>query len=128
LIARRFIVFFGVLAILGGAVRAADGELDMDLMQTIEDTNKSLASNIALQDAKGSTSDAKELNALFGTVEKHFVAKGDAPDAVDLTRQSLQLTSDIVQQVAQKDFAKAQDSATALSRTCRSCHTFYKKS
>jgi hypothetical protein len=128
LIARRFIVFFGVLAIIGGAVRAADGELDMDFMQTIEDTNKSLASNIALQDAKGSTSDAQELHTLFGTVEKHFVAKGDAQDAVDLTRQSLQLTQSIVQQVAQKDFGKAQDSATALSRTCRSCHTFYKKS
>lgn len=128
MIARRLIVVLGALAIFGGTVCAADAELDMDLMQTIEDTNKSLASNIALQDAKGSTADAKELHALFGAVEKHFVAKGDAPDAVDLTRQSLRLTDDIVEQVTRKDFGKAQDSATALSRTCRSCHTFYKKS
>ncbi|MFT3857189.1 MAG: hypothetical protein QM742_06740 [Aquabacterium sp.] len=129
---RPFIVALGGLAIgltvIGGAVRAADTELDMDLMQTIEDTNKSLASNISMQDAAGSTADAKELHALFGKVEAHFVAKGDAKDAVDLSRQSIDLADNIVKSVEAKDFGKAQESATTLSRTCRTCHTFYKKS
>jgi hypothetical protein len=135
LILRQFISAAGGLAaglvlasaVLGGVAYAAD-ELDMDLMQTIEDTNKSLASNIAMQDAAKSTSDAKELHELFTKVEAHFVAKGDAKDAVDLSRQSLVLTDAIVKSVGEKDFGKAQESATSLSRTCRTCHTFYKKS
>lgn len=125
---RKVIVAVGLLAALGGVVRAADGELDMDLMQTIEDTNKSLASNIAVQDAAGSTRDAQELNQLFSTVESHYVRQGNAPDAVELSRKSLDLTTSIVKSVGNKDFTAASESATALSRNCRACHTFYKKS
>ncbi len=116
-----------MLAVLVGAVRAAD-ELDMDLMQTIEDTNKSLSSNIALKNVKGSTDDAKELETLFAKVENHFVAKGDAPDAVDLSRKSKDLATAIVKAVGAQQFDAATDSATEISRACRSCHTFYKKS
>ena len=68
------------------------------------------------------------MQALFGKVEAHFVAKGDAPDAVDLSRKSRELSEAIVKSVATKDFGTASDSATTLSRTCRTCHTFYKKS
>lgn len=122
------IAFAASLVLIGGVVRAADGELDMDLMQTIEDTNKSLASNIATQNAPGSTADAKELQDLFGKVEAHFVSKGGADDAVDLSRKSKALAGAIVKSVGSKDFTTASDSATTLSRTCRTCHTFYKKS
>ena len=125
---RKLIIVFGALIVLGGVVRAADGELDMDLMQTIEDTNKSLSSNIATQNAPGSTADAKELQTLFAQVENHFVAKGGADDAVDLSRKSKELAESIVKSVAAKDFDAASESATTLSRTCRTCHTFYKKS
>ena len=117
--ARKTWVALALLAAVFGGVRAADTELDMDLMQTIEDTNKSLASNIATQNAPGSTSDAKELQALFGKVEAHFVAKGDAPDAVELSRKSRELSEAIVKSVGAKDFGTASDSATTLSRTCR---------
>ncbi len=125
---RKLIIVFGVMAVLMGVVRAADGELDMDLMQTIEDTNKSLASNIAVQNIPGSTADAKELQGLFTQVEKHFVAKGDAPDAVELSRKSKDLATGIIKSVSNKDFDTATGAATDLSRTCRACHTFYKKS
>lgn len=125
---RKLIMVFGVLAVLIGAVRAADVGLDMDLMQTIEDTNKSLSSNIATQNMPGSTADAKELETLFSQVEAHFVAKGDAPDAVDLSRKSKDLAGAIQKSMASKQFDEAAQAATALSRTCRSCHTFYKKS
>lgn len=109
------------------AVYSAEVELDTDLMQSIEDTNKSLSSNIAIRDAKGATSDAKELTEMFGKVEHHFEMKADAPDAVDLARKSKALTLTIAKSVASNDFAAATESATTLSRTCRTCHTFYKK-
>jgi len=99
----------------------------MELMQTIEDTNKSLASNIALRNAKASLSDAAELDGLLAQVETHFVARGDAANAVDLSKQSRTLTQKIIQSVNASDFDTATDAATGLSRTCRTCHTFYKK-
>ena len=125
---RKVMVAIGLLGVLAGVVRAADVELDMDLMQTIEDTNKSLSSNIATRNADASTADAKELQQLFGKVEDHFVAKGGADDAVDLSRKSKELAGAIIKSVSGKDFDAASESATTLSRTCRTCHTFYKKS
>jgi len=56
------------------------------------------------------------------------VAKGDAPDAVDLSRKSKELATAIVKAVGSQQFEAATDSATEISRACRSCHTFYKKS
>jgi len=116
------------LGVFGGAVCAADGDLDFDLMQTIEDTNKDLASNVALQDVQASAANAQELHAMFTKVEAHFLAKGDANDAVDLSRKSKSLAEQIVKAVGNKDFSAATDAASELSRTCRACHTFYKKS
>lgn len=124
---RKLIMVVAMLAVFVGVVRAAD-DLDMDLMQTIEDTNKSLSSNIALKDVKGSTTDAKELETLFAKVEDHFVAKGGADDAVDLARKSKNFATDIVKAVGDKQFEAATDAATNISRACRTCHTFYKKS
>ncbi len=116
------------LGVFGGAVCAAEGDLDTDLMQAIEDTNKDLASNVALQDAKAATANAQELHDMFRKVEAHFQAKGDANDAVGLSHKSQVLTEQIIKSVGDKDFSAATDSATELSRTCRACHTFYKKS
>lgn len=116
-----------MLMALCGAVWSADQELDPDLMRDIEDLNKSLASNIALRDGKGSTSDAQELFDRFATVEAHFVARGDAENAVELSRKTRALAQQIMQQVRANDYAAATDAATDLSRTCKTCHTFYKK-
>lgn len=124
----KLVILLGVLLTLAGVARAADAVLDMDLMQTVEDTNKSLSSNIATQDGAASTKDARELHELFKTVESHYVSKGDAADGVELSRKSLQLTQKIIEQVGGKDFTGASESATDLSRTCRACHTFYKQS
>ena len=66
-----------VLLTAAGAVPAA-AELGMELMQNIEDSNKSLASNIALRDGKAAIADAKDLDTLFAEVEAHFVQRGDA--------------------------------------------------
>ena len=123
---RKLIVFGAMLCVSAGLALAAV-ELDTDLMQNIDDTNKSLASNIALKDGKAAIADAKSMNAMFGTVETYFVQKGDAANAVDLTKQSRELTLAIVNAVTANDYDAATDAATTLSRTCKKCHTFYKK-
>jgi len=122
----KIIVIGTFLASLAGLAFAAV-ELDTDLMQNIDDTNKSLASNIALKDGKAAIADAKSMNEMFGHVETYFVQKGDAANAVDLTKQSRELTLSIVSAVTANNFDAATDAATSLSRTCKKCHTFYKK-
>jgi hypothetical protein len=101
--------------------------LDRDIMLNVEDLNKSLASNIALRDAKASIADAKEIYELFGPVEAHFSQRGDAPNGVDLTRKARNLALQIVKVVGQTDFDTATNAAIDLSRTCKACHTFYRK-
>jgi hypothetical protein len=117
----------GALLIVAGSVRSAE-ELDVDLMHAIEDSNKSLASNIALKDAKGATTDAKDLAEAFATVEAYYVKKGDAADAVELAKKSKELSTQIQESVSKNDFGAATDTATTISRNCKTCHSFYKKS
>lgn len=124
---RKLIVLIGLSAVLSSNINAEEVELDQDLMQTIEDTNKSLSSNIALQRVDPSIEDAKQLTNMFEVVEAHFIKKGDAENAVDLSKKSKALSQDIAKLMNDKNFDAATHLATDLSRTCKSCHTFYKK-
>ncbi|WP_374319398.1 hypothetical protein [Aquabacterium sp.] len=117
-----------VMAAMTGAVYAAQDELDTDLMQGIEDTNKSMASNIATRDGRSATAEARELTEAFAKVEAFYTAKGDAPDAVELARKSKAIAGDIAKLVEAGQFDAAVNAATDLSRTCKTCHNFYKKS
>lgn len=116
------------LCLAAGAVRSAEEELDTDLMQNIEDTNKSLASNIAVRARQPALTDATELQAMFQQVEAFYAAKQDVADAQDLTRKSLSLTQRLQELIRKGDFDTATHTATELSRTCKTCHNFYKKS
>lgn len=102
-------------------------DVDMDLMQTIEEINDSLASNIALEKAEASLKDANELAELFVVVEEFYVKQPDAADAVAISRDSRALTAAILSAVEARDFETAASSATDLSRACRACHTFYRE-
>jgi hypothetical protein len=113
--------------ILAGALEVNAAGVDMDLMQTIEEINDNLASNIALENAEASLSDARELADLFVIVEEHYVKEPDAADAVTISRDSRSLTAAIVDALGSRDFESAANSATDLSRACRSCHTFYRE-
>jgi uncharacterized membrane-anchored protein len=97
-------------------------------MQDVEDTSINLTDNIAQHYADPALSQAKELIDAFAQIEQFYVAKGDAADAVQLARKSKDLSQKIIQQVDSKDFDSASTSATNLSRTCKECHNFYKKS
>ena len=130
-VALRFIavpILSGLLAV--GSI-AEETEMDMDLMQTIEDTNDSLSSNVALEEGEAAIADAKILNKLFGVVEEHYTkevdAGGDFAEAVDLSSKSIKLTAEIIEQLNAGDFESAANSATDLARTCKTCHNFYKE-
>ncbi|MFP5391936.1 MAG: hypothetical protein ACLGI6_10395, partial [Gammaproteobacteria bacterium] len=52
---------------------------------------------------------------------------GDGLSAVELARQSRDLSTQIVGLVGAGNFGEASNASTTLSRACRTCHTFYKK-
>lgn len=122
----RFLFLFVVIFTYG--IVFAETAIDEDFMRTVEDTHKSLTGNVGVSNAKGSLADAKELAGMFEQIEAFYIKKGDAPDAVTISRQSIDLSNDIVKSVNSKDFETANLKATDLSRACKACHNFFKKS
>ena len=113
------------LLVVSGTALAVTVAVDEDSMQLIDDRNKGLASSIALKDAATAKDDARELAAMFATVESFYAQKGTTPDAVDWAKQSRERAEEISQRVAASDFDEASRLAVALSKTCKSCHAVY---
>ena len=120
-------ILFLLLAASAGIAISAQSALDDDLMQNIEDSTKSLTSNIALKDIKGGSVDAKELAEMFAKVEVFYQQKGDASEAVDLSRKSRELSVEVGKDLVGRNFDHANELATSLSKTCKTCHSIYKK-
>lgn len=119
---------FLLTAFFAGSVFAAQTAIDDDFMRSVEDTHKSLTGHVGVGNAPGSIADARELSGMFAQIEAFYIEKGDAPDAVTLSRQSRELSEAIAKSVNGKDFETANLKSTELSRACKSCHNFYKKS
>lgn len=111
---------------IAGSVAAALDEIEEDFMQDIEDIQKSMTSNISLQDAATAKSEAQELETMFKDVEDFYVRKGDAADAVDWSKESRTYLAEIVKALNAKKFDAASESAVALAKTCKACHKIYK--
>lgn len=125
---RKILVLGLSLLAVAGSVISAQIEIDDDFMRNVEDSNKSLANHIAIKDVKGVSGDTRELSEMFRQIEAFYAAKEDAKDALDITKKSRQLVDEISHAVAGKDFDGANMKASDLSRACKSCHNFYKKS
>lgn len=117
-----------LIAALSGSVLAGQSQIDDDFMRSVEDSQKSLVDNLATKNAKGSRADAGELAGMFAQVEAFYAAKGDAADAITLSKKSKDLSTEIVKLVEAKDFGTAAGKTEEIQRACKSCHNFYKKS
>lgn len=102
-------------------------EMDTELMQSLDELSKDLASNLGLRDRTNAGANATELQRFLKQVEGFYLARGDTPDAVGLSRQSLQLAQRVQEQVRGGQFAAAAGTATELARSCKACHELYKK-
>ena len=124
----KLVVLGSTLLAMTGSVISAQINIDDDFMRNVEDANKNLANHIAIKDVKGVSGDTQELSGMYAQIEAYYVAKGDAEDALDISKKSRQLIDQIGKSVASKDFDDANIKASDLSRACKSCHNFYKKS
>ena len=118
--------FFLSQLVLLGSVASAQFEITADAMRDIEDTTKSLDSNVALKDAKTAVNEAQQLVAFFRQVEGFYAQKGDAADAVGYARKTHELAVQTLAAVEAQDFDHASDTVSALARSCKSCHDVYK--
>ena len=120
----------GVLqfALLGTALCAADAvDVDGDLMRGIDDTAKSLDSEVAQKDAKAALADARSLVETFARIESHYGQKPETADAVGFAHKTQALAAQALKAIEAQDFDAAGEAVTQLTRSCKSCHEVYKK-
>lgn len=123
---RKTLVFIVLhLALLGG-VASAQFEIRDDDMRDIEDTLKSLDSNVALKQRKAAA-EAAELHAYFQKVEGVYAAKPDAADGVGFSRKTVELAAQVRAAVEAGNFDAAGDAVGLLTRSCKTCHDVYKE-
>lgn len=116
-----------LVAVLGSPLALATSEdIDTDLMQSIEDTTKSVTSNIDLHRLAAADEDARTLDQLLGQVQAYYEAHPDKPDALGYARASRDLARRLSALVVARDFEHASTVAADLSRSCRTCHDVYK--
>jgi hypothetical protein len=112
--------------LLGTGLCAAE-DVDADLMRGIDDTAKSLDSDVAQKDAKAALADARSLVETFARVQSHYGQKPETADAAGFARHTQELAAQALKAIEAQDFDAAGDAVAQLTRSCKACHEVYKK-
>ena len=121
----RIVVGFALCALSLGA--AAQNILDFDdWMQRIDDGSQDLQRQIAARDAKAASATAREIEELYGLMEKFFEKRGDAVDAVRFSREGFAFARRAQSELAAGRFGNARRNALAIAHGCRDCHFNFK--
>lgn len=121
-------LFLLLASLQAGPVFCDEDDIDTDLMQSIDDTTKSVTSNIDLRKKQAADEDALALKKMLGQVQLFYETRHDKPDAIEFARTSLDIANRLQKLLNDKDFDGAARAANELSRSCRSCHDVYKQS
>ena len=123
---RRIFEILAVFALLQPMVHA-QSVLDFDeWMQKIDRRSQSVQRNLTRKDVSGATADAREIGELYGSMETYFTRRGNAANAVKLSKEGRDLAATVVKSVAANDFAAASQAALSIAHACRTCHLEYK--
>jgi hypothetical protein len=117
---------FTLMAALSFGV-AAQNLLDFDdWMQRIEDGSLDLQRHIAARDPQAASGAAREIEALYGQMQKFFENRGDAADAVRWSREGRDFAVRAQADIAAGRYVSARRNALAIAHACRDCHFIYK--
>jgi len=120
------LVAFMVMAALSFGV-AAQNLLDFDdWMQRIEDGSLDLQRHIAARDPQAASGAAREIEELYGLMQKFFEKRGDADDAVRWSREGRDFAVRAQADIAAGRYVSARRNALAIAHACRDCHFIYK--
>jgi hypothetical protein len=115
-------------ALLGTGLCAADAvDVDGDLMRGIDDTAKSLDSDVAQKDGQAALADARSLVETFARIESHYGQKPETADAVGFAHKTQELAAQALKAIESQDFDAAGEAVHQLTRSCKTCHEVYKK-
>jgi len=112
---------------LASAAFSEGVDVDGDLMRGIDDTAKSLDSDVAMKDAKAAAAEARSLVETFAKVESHYGQKPDTADAVGFAHRTQELAAQALKAIEANDFDAAGEAVNQLTRSCKACHEVYKK-
>jgi hypothetical protein len=101
-------------------------DFDEDVMRDVDDTVKSLDSDIATHNSASAIAEAQTIQQALKYAEDYFVKKGNVDDAVKWARQGEDQAQAVRSSVAASDFDAASDRYEALMKTCRACHDVYR--
>ena len=118
-----------VQSVLAGSALCASAAIDVDadLMRGIDDTAKSLDSNVAQKDAKAAAADARSLVDTFARIESHYGEKPETADAAGFAHHTQDLATQTLKAIDAQDFDAAGEAVNQLTRSCKTCHEVYKK-
>jgi hypothetical protein len=116
-----------LLALALSCAAAAQSVFDFDdWMQRIDDRSQNLQRYIARRDTAAATASARDLEELYGLMEKFFEKRGDAADAVRMSREGRELAARAQFELGGNRLAAARRNALAIAHGCRDCHFNYK--
>jgi len=108
-------------------IGCAQSILDFDdWMQKIDRRSQSVQKSLARKDANAASVDAREIGELYASMETYFTRRGNAVNAVKLSKEGKDLAATLGKSVAANDFAAASAAALSLAHACRTCHLEYK--
>ncbi len=113
--------------VLAASALCAGIDVDGDLMRNIDDTAKSLDSNVGQKDTQAAAADAKSLVETFARIESHYGQKPDTADAAGFAHRTQALAAQTLKAIEAQDFDAASEAVGQLTRSCKNCHDVYKK-
>jgi len=122
----RLTVLAGLLAVGAGLACAMD--VDGELMRGIDETVKSLDSDLAGKEAKAASAEARQLAETFAKVESHYAEQAQTADAAGFAHRAQTYAADTLKAIDAGDFDAAAQALDKLAHSCKSCHAVYKKS
>jgi hypothetical protein len=111
---------------IGGLVFAQSVDEFDAWMRTIDEKNKSVQQSIAAKNADAATADAQVLQETFKLIEGFWKKRGNAPDAVELSRKAQELAGDVLRFTTAKDFDSASARSIRIAETRTACHRLYR--
>jgi hypothetical protein len=97
-----------------------------DWMDRIDDGSQELQRHIAARDRDPALARARELEELYGLMEKFFADRGQSETAVRISREGRVQAAAAVRSLNAKQFDAARERALEIAHGCRGCHIEYK--
>ena len=99
---------------------------DDDLMRDLDKSIKYFEPDITAGNASNALDDAAVLQEGFKYTLDYFSKKGDAGDAVQISKEGQDYVAAAIRSVSENNFETAAEAARGAANACRACHEIYK--